>query len=146
VSRIETITTNQWKGVSSAGVVWSYDAEGAAVSDDTATLAQPAVPVYTARGFIPYSVEVGQDYPGFAQEMAKLLDQGYVDLLAAQTMTGSGFVSADRCFQGYFVQRFERSDHHDYERQLWRSGRFQDVECASGAVPVARYLGYECCR
>jgi len=90
VSRIETITTNQWKGVSSAGVVWSYDSEGSAVSDDAATLAQPAVPVYMARGFIPYSVEVGMDYPGFAAEMAKLLDQGYIDLLAAKTMTGSG--------------------------------------------------------
>lgn len=90
IARIETITTNQWKGVSSTGVVWSYDGEGSAVSDDAATLAQPAVPVYMARGFVPYSVEVGQDYPGFASEMAKLLDQGYIDLLAGATMTGTG--------------------------------------------------------
>lgn len=91
VSRIETITTNQWKGVSSTGVVWSYDSEGSAVSDDASTtMKQPTVPVYMARGFIPYSIEVGMDYPQFAQEMARLLDQGYIDLLASQSMTGSG--------------------------------------------------------
>lgn len=90
ISRTVTITTDAWKGVSSAGVSWSYDAEAAAVSDDTPTLAQPSIPVYAARGFIPYSIEVGQDYPGFADEMAMLLSQGYIDLVASQTMSGSG--------------------------------------------------------
>jgi HK97 family phage major capsid protein len=55
-----------------------------------ATLAQPSVTVHMARGYIPYSIEVQQDYPGFAAEMMKLLDQGYTDLLAAKTVTGSG--------------------------------------------------------
>lgn len=90
IARMVTVTTDAWKGVSSAGVSWSYDAEAAAVSDDTPTLAQPNIPVYAARGFIPYSIEVGQDYPGFAEEMSMLLSQGYVDLVAKQTMTGSG--------------------------------------------------------
>jgi HK97 family phage major capsid protein len=90
ISRTVTITTDAWKGVSSAGVTWSYDAEASAVSDDTPTLAQPTIPVYAARGFIPYSIEVGQDYPGFADEMSALLSQGFVNLLAKGTMTGSG--------------------------------------------------------
>lgn len=89
LARIVTVTTDAWKGVSSAGVSWSYDAEGAEVSDDSPTLAQPSIDVKTARGFIPYSIEIGQDYPGFAEEMRRLLDQGYVDLVAAQSMTGS---------------------------------------------------------
>jgi HK97 family phage major capsid protein len=84
------VTNNVWKGVSSAGMVWSFDTEAAEVSDDAATLAQPTVVVHMARGFIPYSIEVGMDYPGFAMEMGKLLDQGYTDLLAAKTITGSG--------------------------------------------------------
>lgn len=74
-------------------MTWSYDEEAAEVSDDMATLAQPTVTVYMPRGFIPYSIEVGQDYPGFAMEMGKLLDQGYTDLLAAQTVVGSGVSS-----------------------------------------------------
>lgn len=90
LARVVTITTDEWKGVSSAGVSWSYDAELAQVSDDSPTLAQPTVPVYKAAGFIPYSIEVGEDYPGFAAEMRRLLDAGYIDLVAAQSATGSG--------------------------------------------------------
>lgn len=90
ISRQVTITTDEWKGVSSAGVTWSYDAEGSAVSDDSPTLAQPNVPVNTARGFIPYSVEVGMDYPGFAEEMSRLLMEGYDELQARAFAIGSG--------------------------------------------------------
>lgn len=90
VSRVETITNNVWKGVSSAPASWSYDAEGAAVSDDAITLAQPVVTAYTARAFIPYSIEIGQDYPMFAEEMRRVIEQGYLDLIAQQSMTGSG--------------------------------------------------------
>lgn len=90
LARVETITTDEWRGVSSAGVTWSFDAENAAVSDDKPTLAQPNVVAHKAQGFIPYSIEVGMDYPGFATEMSRLLDQGYVDLLAVATVTGSG--------------------------------------------------------
>ena len=89
VARVEQITTNIWKGVSSAGVSWSYDSEAAAVSDDAATLAQPSVTTYMARGFIPYSYEIGEDYPGFAEEMAKLLTEGLDELEAQQFATGS---------------------------------------------------------
>jgi HK97 family phage major capsid protein len=90
ISRNETITTNQWKGVSSAGVTWSWDAEGVEVSDDSPVLAQPTVPVSMARGFVPYSIEVGQDYPGLAEELARLLAEGYEDLVAQSLTTGSG--------------------------------------------------------
>lgn len=90
VARIEQITNQVWKGVSSAGMTWSFDAEAAAVSDDSPTLAQPLVTAHMARGFIPYSIEVGMDYPGFASEMSALLSQGYLDLLAAKTQTGTG--------------------------------------------------------
>ncbi len=89
ISRVVTITTDEWKGVSSAGVTWSYDAEATEVSDDSPTLAQPTVTTYKAAGFIPYSLEVGMDYPGFADEMRRLLDAGYIDLVAKQTMTGT---------------------------------------------------------
>lgn len=90
ISRVETITTDEWKGVSSAGVTWSYDSEGSAVSDDSPTLAQPNVVVHEARGWIPYSIRVGQDYPGFASEMSMLLMEGYDELQAQSFATGSG--------------------------------------------------------
>lgn len=90
ISRVISITTDEWKGVSSAGVTWSYDAEASAVSDDAPTLAQPNVVAHMARGFIPYSIEVGGDYPGFAAEMSLLLSEGYDELQASAFATGSG--------------------------------------------------------
>lgn len=90
IARVETITNDEWKGVTSAGVTWSFDAEAAEVSDDTPVLAQPSVPTHKAQGFIPYSIEVGMDYPNFAAEMSVLLDEGYRELLAQKLTTGSG--------------------------------------------------------
>ena len=90
IARVETITNDEWKGVNSAGVTWSFDAEGSEVSDDSPTLAQPTVPAHMARGFIPYSIEIGGDYPGFAQEMSTLLMEGYNELLAKKLVDGSG--------------------------------------------------------
>lgn len=84
------IQTNAWKGVSSAGVTWSFDSEASEVSDDAPTIAQPSVSVFTARGFIPYSIEVGQDWPGFAGEMSQLLQEGYDELLIDKFTRGSG--------------------------------------------------------
>jgi HK97 family phage major capsid protein len=90
LARQVDINTNIWKGVSSAGVSWSFDTEAAAVSDDAPTLGQPSITVHMARGFIPYSIEVGQDYPGFASEMTQLLAEGYDELLVDKFTRGSG--------------------------------------------------------
>lgn len=89
------INTNTWKGVSSAGMSWSFDAEGVEVSDDMTTLSQPSFNIFTARGFIPYSIEIGEDYPNFASEMAMLLAVGYDDLLLTKFSTGNGTTEPD---------------------------------------------------
>jgi HK97 family phage major capsid protein len=90
LARQVTVNTNQWKGVSSAGVSWSFQTEAAAASDASPTLAQPTVVVHMARGFIPYSIEVGEDYPSFASEMSMLLASGYDELLVDKFTRGSG--------------------------------------------------------
>jgi len=90
ISTVKNVNTNIWKGVTSAGVTWSFDTEGAQVSDDSPTLGQPSVTVHMARGFIPYSIEVAQDYPGFAEEMAGLLAEGYDELLVDKLTRGTG--------------------------------------------------------
>jgi HK97 family phage major capsid protein len=98
ISRMVTITTDAWKGVTAPGAVWTYTAEAGVVTDSTPTMTQPNIPVYKASGFIPYSIEVGQDYPGFAEEMSMVLNQGYIDLVANQSMTGSGSSSPTGIF------------------------------------------------
>jgi HK97 family phage major capsid protein len=85
-----TVNTNQWKGVSSAGVSWAFQTESAATTDNSPVLAQPSVLVHMARGFIPFSIEVGSDYPNFASEMSFLLAQGYDELLVQKFTVGSG--------------------------------------------------------
>ena len=90
LARQVNVNTNQWKGVSSAGVTWAFQTEAAATTDNSPTLAQPSVLVHMARGFIPYSIEVGQDYPSFAEEMAALLAAGYDELLVDKFTRGSG--------------------------------------------------------
>lgn len=90
IARQVDVNTNAWKGVSSAGVSWSFDSEGVEASDDSPTLAQPVVNVYMARGLIPYTIEVGQDYPSFAAEMSTLLAEGYDELLVDKFTRGTG--------------------------------------------------------
>ena len=90
ISKTVDINSNVWKGVTSAGVSWTFQTEGAAAGDASPTLAQPSVTVHMARGFIPYSFEVASDYPGFAAEMSNLLAEGYDELLVDKFTRGSG--------------------------------------------------------
>ncbi len=83
-------TGDVWHGVSSAAVSWSYDSEAAEVSDDATTFAQPSVPIYTARGFVPISFEALQDAPNVTAEVGRLLAQGKDDLEATAFATGDG--------------------------------------------------------
>jgi HK97 family phage major capsid protein len=90
ISRVVSITTNRWKGVSSAGVSWAFQTEAATATDNSPTLAQPSIDVHMARGTIPYSIEVGEDYPNFAAEMGQLLAEGYLELASQKVTLGSG--------------------------------------------------------
>jgi len=90
IARQVTVNTNRWKGVSSAGVTWAFQTEAAAATDNSPSLAQPSVDIHMARGFIPYSIEIGSDYPDFASEMSRLLAEGYDELLVDKFTRGSG--------------------------------------------------------
>lgn len=89
LARVETITNDTWRGLSSAGVSWSFRAEGATTADNSPTIGQPEVQTRRADGFIPFSIEVGMDWPGFAERMAELLESGYDELLAEKLTTGT---------------------------------------------------------
>lgn len=96
ICNVIDINTSVWKGVSSAGVSWSFDAEGAEVSDDSLTsMTQPSIQVEKAQGFIPYTIEIGQDWPGFSEELTRLLAEGYDELLVGKFTTGAGHGSTE---------------------------------------------------
>lgn len=91
-ARVESITTKEWKGVSSAGVAFTGTAEHTAATADHAELAQPTVTPEKTMAYIPYSYEIEGDFPNFAGEMSALIEQAYVDFLAVETATGSAGV------------------------------------------------------
>lgn len=90
VARQVVATGDVWNGVSSGAVSWSWDAEGAEVSDDATTFAQPSIPINTARGFVPISMEALADEANVTATVAELLAEGRTDLEAAAFVTGSG--------------------------------------------------------
>ncbi|MEU2075425.1 phage major capsid protein [Streptomyces sp. NPDC013489] len=90
VARQVVATGDVWNGVSSGAVSWSWDAEGAQVSDDSTTFAQPTVQVHKAAGFVPISIEALEDEANVTQEVARLLAFGRDTLEAAAFTTGSG--------------------------------------------------------
>jgi HK97 family phage major capsid protein len=95
ISRTETITGPSWKGVTSAGMKWKFRAEGAASTDGSPTLAQPEVKAHRVDGYIPYTIEVGMDYPNFAGEMSRLLAVGYRETLVDRLTLGAGDGSSE---------------------------------------------------
>jgi HK97 family phage major capsid protein len=89
LARVEVITNDEWKGLTSAGVTWQFHAEAAAATDNSPTIAQPTVTTRRADGFIPFSIEVGMDWPGFAENMSTMLGEGYDELLADKLTNGT---------------------------------------------------------
>lgn len=89
-ARVVVATGDVWNGVSSANVSWSFDSEGSEVSDDSTTFAQPSIPNYMARGFVPISIEAMADEQNVAQEVGKLLAGGKMDLEGTKFILGSG--------------------------------------------------------
>jgi len=90
ISRVEQITGNTWNGVSAGAVVASRDLEFEEVSDDAPTLAQPTATVTKAQAFIPFSIEVGQDWGSLESEMARLIQDAKDVEEATAFATGGG--------------------------------------------------------
>lgn len=91
IARIEQITgSNTWNGVSAGAIVASRDLEFEEVSDDSPTLAQPTATVTKAQAFVPFSIEVGQDWPSMEAEMARLIQDAKDTEEATAFATGGG--------------------------------------------------------
>jgi HK97 family phage major capsid protein len=89
LARTFTITTNKWTGVSGS-VTANFTAENTEAADGTPTLAQPSVQVQKAQVFVPFSIEVGEDYVGLQQELAKIIADAKDVLEAQKFLDGSG--------------------------------------------------------
>jgi HK97 family phage major capsid protein len=91
LARVESISgSNTWNGVSSGAITAAYAAEAAAASDNTPTMAAPTATVQRAQAFVPFSIEIQEDWGALESEMARLFQDAKDDLEGAQFITGVG--------------------------------------------------------
>ena len=87
-------TSDVWKGISTAGSGFQLPGEGVVVADNTPTFSQPSVTIFATKSFVPFSQEVGADYPDFANEMGRLFGAEYRDRISNDTAVGAGGTTA----------------------------------------------------
>lgn len=90
ISNVKSITVDEWRGVSTAGVTAAYEAEATQVADQTPTIAQPTVSTEKAQAWVAASIEINQDWTGLQQEMAGLFAEAKDDLEAVKFASGTG--------------------------------------------------------
>lgn len=90
VARVESIVGKEWQGVTSAGISVSRDgspasasnptpgeigrqAEAAEAADGSFYLGQPTVKAVRVQGFVPFSIEIEQDWGGLRSEITRML-------------------------------------------------------------------------
>lgn len=88
ISTIKTIATNDWNGVTSAGVSAEWTAEGTEAADATPTFGQPTITPKKADAWVFGSYEVLAD-SGFAAELGRLLADAKVRLEEAAFATAN---------------------------------------------------------
>lgn len=89
VARVRTTMTDNWQGVTDAGVTASWDAEFSEVSDDTPTLAQVAATIKHPRVFVPFSLEHEDDIPQVLSDMSASMGRAKDRLESAAFATGA---------------------------------------------------------
>jgi HK97 family phage major capsid protein len=90
ISRVVQTTVNNWRGATSAGITAAYAAEGTEASDNTPTLAQPTIDAVRAQAFVPFSIEVSQDWSEVEAEMGREVADAKDDLEATKFTLGNG--------------------------------------------------------
>jgi HK97 family phage major capsid protein len=95
LARVETITGNTWYGVSTTGISAGYAAEFTETSDNSPTLVQPSANVEKAQAFIPFSIEIGEDWQSFTSEMSRLFADAKDTLENTKFLTGLGHASSE---------------------------------------------------
>ncbi|USC17033.1 phage major capsid protein [Rhodococcus sp. 11-3] len=84
LARVETIVGKEKQFITSDGISVSRDGtpaageigrttEAAEVSDGSFTLAQPTISVERVQGFVPFSIEIDQDWGGLRSEITRML-------------------------------------------------------------------------
>lgn len=91
ISRVvQIVGANEWKGVSSDGVVATRGTEGQEATDGSPTFAQPDVKAERVQVFIPFSIELQQDWGAMQTELARMIQDAKDTEEAQSFTTGDG--------------------------------------------------------
>jgi HK97 family phage major capsid protein len=91
ISNVEQIVgANEWRGTTAAAITASRASEAAVNTDNTPTLAQPAIICSRVQAFVPFSVEAEGDWPGMDAGLARLFADSKDDEEATAFNTGNG--------------------------------------------------------
>jgi HK97 family phage major capsid protein/HK97 family phage prohead protease len=90
LARVVQITGKEWQGITSAGITVSRDAEAEEVSDDSPTFAQPTVRPTRVQGFVPFSIEIDQDWASLRSEITSMLADAKEEEEASSFILGDG--------------------------------------------------------
>jgi HK97 family phage major capsid protein len=91
LGRNETLVgSNTWNGISSGAITASRAAEAAVTTDNSPTMAAPTATVTKAQAFVPFSVEIEEDWVGMENELAMLFQDAKDDEEATAFVTGAG--------------------------------------------------------
>lgn len=90
IARVVQIVGKEWQGLTSSGITVSRDSEAAEVSDDGPTFAQPTVRTVKVQGFVPFSIEIDQDWATMRSEITMMLADAKETEEATSFVTGDG--------------------------------------------------------
>ncbi len=91
LARLVTIAgANTWQGVTSPAVVATRVAEATEATDNATTLVQPQATVSKGQLLIPFSIEVGEDWPQLEAEFGRLAQDAKDDEEGVGFVTGNG--------------------------------------------------------
>lgn len=90
ISRVIQVTGDNWQGITSAGVTASYKQEAAEADDNSPSFDQPSIHPERADCFIPYSMEIGQDWSGLVSELTLMIQEAKDDLETVKFTSGDG--------------------------------------------------------
>jgi HK97 family phage major capsid protein len=91
IARVESITgSNTWNGISSGAITATRIAEAGVATDNSPTMAAPTLTVTKAHAFVPFSVEIEEDWTSIGSELARLFQDAKDDDEGTQFVTGAG--------------------------------------------------------
>lgn len=91
ISRVvQIVGTDEWRGLTSAGVTATRRSEAAESGDNSPTLAQPTVKAERVDVFVPFSIELQQDWGAMSTELARMIQDAKDAEEAASFTTGDG--------------------------------------------------------